>query len=74
MIKDIPYADLDRHFKAPKSLQFCYKRLPRKLKKKIRYCFNHINIKGDINIVLWYTLEFRNPNYKRFLIKQICKV
>ena len=68
----LKYEDLEKHFTAPKVISYNYKRVPRKFKKK----WKHI-LQGDrydfldLNQKLWYILEFTNPNYKRFLIKQI---
>jgi hypothetical protein len=76
MAKYIPYDELEKHFTSPKVISsfFNYKRVPRKLKKK------HIEILSgsrysflDENQKLWYILGLVNPNYKRFLIKQITK-
>ncbi len=65
---EIPYEELDNHFKAPKSLSFTFSKFPRKLKKRLKkvpYC------NGNLNMALWYNLE---ENYKRFIIKKICEV
>ena len=66
------YEDLDKHFTAPKKGSYynCT-RIPRKLKKK----WNKIatNKLLTINQRLWEILGEENPNYKSFLIKQICK-
>lgn len=70
----IPYDELDNHFTAPKIISpfFNHKRIPRKIKKRYAYIF-----KGDIysfltlNQKLWYNLTLINPNYTRFIIKQI---
>lgn len=69
------YNDLERHFKEPKILSSFYnfKRLPRKLKKRIKGYFWISQTDKDINVILWYLLEFNNPDYKRFLIKKICE-
>lgn len=71
------YDDLERHFTSPKVISPCfrYKKLPRKLKKTIdKILIKHtIHIDVDINTKLWYCLDFTNPEYKKFLIKQICK-
>jgi len=67
----IPYEELDKYFTAPKHLNtrpfYNYSKFPRKLKKelkKVKYC------NGDLNVAMWNTME---ENYKRYLIKQICK-
>lgn len=75
MIKKIPYQELEKFFTVPKKLSPFYKdvRIPRKLKKHIK-SFCGVNYMGLTNSErLWYYLEKRNPNYKRFLIKQIVK-
>lgn len=69
------YEDLDKHFIAPKTISPFYKngiKIPRKLKKKVKnYC--GINWTDHDNAQrLWYYMEKTNPNYKSFLIKQIC--
>ena len=66
----ILYEQLEKHFTTPKTIGFNCKRVPRKFKKKWKseldtYSFLTLNQK------LWYILEFTNPDYKRFLIKQI---
>lgn len=72
-INSMLYSELDKHFTAPSNISPFYKgrRIPRKLKKKVkRFCGIHWN--GLTNGQrLWYYLEKSNPNYKRFLIKQI---
>ncbi len=67
-IREIPHEELDKHFTAPKHLNkrpfYSYKRLPRKLKKKLKkvpYCDN-------LNQAMWYSME---ENYRRFLIKKL---
>jgi len=67
------YEDLEKHFTAPKVISpfYNYKRVPRKFKKKWKYIFDNPYL--DINQKLWYILEFTNPDYKRFIIKQIIK-
>jgi hypothetical protein len=72
-MKLIPYEELDKYFTEPKTIQFQYKRIPRKLKKKHKEFFDNCGDWLDLNQKLWYLLEFENPNYKRFLIKMICK-
>ena len=66
------YKDLDRHFTSPKQSGLTSKRVPRKFKKK----WKHI-LQGDrfdfltLGQKLWYIQGLVNPNYNRFLIKQI---
>lgn len=76
-MKRILYNELDKHFTLPKKYNppynqpFKYKRIPRKLKKKIfKISLMRLHRSQDINVNLWYYLEFSNPNYKRFLIKK----
>jgi hypothetical protein len=72
----IEYTELEKHFKAPKCISpfYNFKRMPRKLKKEFKKSM-HNRVGGyeflDINQKLWYILGYTNPNYKRFLIKQI---
>ena len=70
------YEDLDKHFTKPKIISpfYRYKKVPRKLKKKCKKWLeqNYLTTEGlSINQQLWYLLELTNPNYKRFIIKQI---
>ena len=72
----IPYEDLDKHFTAPRVISPFYGddiKIPRKLKKKVKaFCgihWGHLN-NGQR---LWYYMGKSNPDYKRFLIKQICE-
>ena len=75
MVNLIQYEDLDRHFHVPKSFlkqrcHYMFKRLPRKLKKKIKkkgYSDWH-----NINVKMWLLMQEENINYHRFLIKKIC--
>ena len=71
----IEYDVLDKHFIAPKQISPFYKndiKIPRKLKKKVKtFCGIHYSDKSNAQR-LWHYLEKKNPNYKRFLIKQIC--
>lgn len=70
----IPYEVLEKHFIAPKVISpfFNYKKVPRKLKKKYKHILQGDRYSFlDLNQKLWYILELVNPNYKRFLIKQI---
>jgi len=75
MVKLIEYEDLDRHFQVPKSFLkqqgfFSFKRLPRKLKKKLNdKRYNRYNI----NVKMWLLMQEENINYHRFLIKKICE-
>jgi len=65
------YDDLNNHFTAPKIISpfYNFKRIPRKIKKKWKHIFDDPYL--NINQKMWHILEFTNPNYKRFLIKQI---
>lgn len=71
----IPYKDLEKHFTVPKKGASSFYendiKIPRKLKKKVKkFCGTVWN--GNSNGVrLWYYLESKNNDYKRFLIKQI---
>lgn len=70
----IDYFKLDKHFTSPQRLSpfYTYKRIPRKLKKKVKaYCGIHYH-SHTINQNLWHYLEKKNKDYKRFLIKKIC--
>lgn len=71
------YKDLDKHFIRRETISPFYShniKLPRKLKKKVKkWCgiyWPHIST-GQ---ALWYYMECSNPDYKTFLIKQICDV
>ena len=69
------YQDLDKHFTAPERISPFYGdiRIPRKLKKKVKaWCGLSWNGLSS-GQALWYYLEKVNPNYKSFLIKQVCK-
>lgn len=77
MKETIKYEDLEKHFIAPKVISPFFKnvsRVPRKFKKK----WKHI-LYGDrydfLNLgqKLWYIQSLTNPNYNRFLIKQLCE-
>jgi hypothetical protein len=59
------------NFTAPKIISpfYCYKRVPRKFKKKWKHIFDDPYL--DINQKCWYILEFTNPQYKQFIINQI---
>jgi len=69
------YNTLEKHFTAPNktSYSFNYKRIPRKLKKKNKKILNGRYEFLDMNQKLWFILGITNPNYKKFLIKQIIK-
>ena len=72
------YETLEKHFTAPKN-RISYKRLSRKFKKKI----NKFILEGEyelrrakdyeLNVKMWYLRWYLNPDYNRFLIKEICK-
>jgi len=69
------YDELDKHFIAPETISPFYGdiRIPRKLKKKVRkWCGEPFKRLTNAE-ALWYYMEKSNPNYKRFLIKQICQ-
>jgi len=70
-MQKIPYQELERHFTTPKNMPlYGEKRIPRKLKKKVRaFCGVHWN-SSDSGAMLWYYLEKSNNAYSRFLIKQ----
>lgn len=70
------YEDLEKHFTAPIILSPVYPdniKLPRKLKKKVKhYCWIHwVGLTNTQR--LCYYMDKSNPDYKSFLIKQICK-
>jgi hypothetical protein len=70
----IPYEELEKHFTAPKTIGFNYKRVPRKFKKKWKHIlqgerYNFL----ELGQKLWYIQHLTNEDYNRFLIKQICK-
>jgi hypothetical protein len=73
----ISYTELEKHFQAPKTVSAFYKfkRMPRKMKKEWKkYTMNGALINYEflnINQKLWHMLGHTNPNYKRFLIKQV---
>ena len=73
------YETLEKHFSSPKIINV-YKRLPRKFKKRInKFIFNDnkfelVRAKDyELNKKMWYLGWFLNPDYNRFLIKEICK-
>jgi hypothetical protein len=70
----IKYDDLERYFTAPKTISpfYNFNKIPRKLKKKYKNIFQDKLL--DLNQQLWYILELTNPDYKRFLIKQVTKL
>lgn len=63
------YEILEKHFTLPK-VKYVHKKLPRKLKKKLN---KFIVNEKDLNIKMWYLGWFINPDYNRFIIKEICK-
>ena len=68
----ILYEDLDKYFTAPKRISPFYlnnKKVPRKFKKKWKKILSLKFNTLDQN--LWYILEYRNMDYKRFLIKKL---
>lgn len=67
------YHKLEKHFIASKNLKFDYKRVPRKFKKKWKHILQDSYHFLTLNQKLWYILGLTNPDYKRFLIKQITK-
>lgn len=76
MSTKIPYENLEKHYQVPKTFlkqtsHFVYTRLPRKLKKEIKK--KNYSSRHDINVKMWLLMQENNPNYHRFLIKQICK-
>jgi hypothetical protein len=69
------YEELNKSFTAPEIISPFYsvKKIPRKLKKRAKkFCSIHWYGLHN-NQRLWYYLEKKNPNYKRFLIKKICE-
>jgi len=72
------YKELDKHFTTPKDFGIgpMYKdiiRIPRKLKKKVKLsCGIHWKLCTNEQR-LWVYLGDNNNDYKRFIIKQICK-
>ena len=71
----IPYEELEKHFIAPKLISPFFKdvvRVPRKFKKKWKHilCGDRYDFL-DLGQKLWYIQHLTNPNYNRFLIKQI---
>ena len=74
-MKKLHYHDIERHFTAPCVISPFYAdsiRIPRKLKKKAKaFCGCHWSILTNAQRLWWY-LDGVNPNYKTFLVKQIC--
>lgn len=69
------FEDLEKRFTSPVVLGNYYEstRIPRKLKKKVKkYCGVHWNNPTN-GQRLWYYLDKINPDFKRFLIKLVCK-
>ena len=70
----IIYVDLDRHFTAPKVISPFYSddvRIPRKIKKDVKaFCGLHWSLLTNSQR-LWYYLEKKNNNYKRFIMKKV---
>jgi len=71
------YEDLDKHYMKPKNwtpvkMSFFdqYSRIPRKLKKEAK---RKASTSLPLMHILWDALYQKNPNYCRFLIKQIIK-
>ena len=73
------YSTLEKHFSLPKT-KVIHKRLSRKFKKKL----NKFIFEGDkfeltrakdyeLSLKIWYLNWFINPDYNRFIIKEICK-
>lgn len=72
----IKYENLEKHFTAPNRISPFYgdiKKISRKLKKKVKNFCGLTWSSLTNGQRLWYYLEKSNPDYKRFLIKQICK-
>jgi hypothetical protein len=49
-----------------------HKRIPRKLKKKVKKICG-IHLQKDINVNLWYYLGKTNPKHRDYLIKLMCE-
>lgn len=75
-LKMINYYNLDKHYTSPKRISPFYvgiKRIPRKLKKRVKsFCGVSWKLLSNEQR-LWYYLGKSNNNYKRFLIKTIVK-
>ena len=67
------YDDLEKHFTFPIIFYKKHRRIPRKLKKKVKNFCSIFWKSLNNNQRLWYYLEKSNPDYKAFLIKIICK-
>lgn len=69
------YNNLNKRFTSPKSKSispfYNFKRIPRKLKKKVKLFCGVFYNSLSLNQRLWYYLEKQNINYKCFLIKQV---
>lgn len=74
-MKHYLYEDLEKHFTLPKRISPFYEnniKIPRKLKKKVKhFCGIHYNSLTN-GQRLWYYMGSINPNYRNFLIKEIC--
>ena len=57
------------HF--PEKPFYNFKRMPRKLKKRIKKTLEATGSFLNINQKLWYLLEFENKAYRDFLISKI---
>jgi hypothetical protein len=75
----INYKDLEKYFTLPVRMRvitgsfYGNIKIPRKLKKKVKkHCGIHWNLLSS-GQKLWSYMEENNPDYKRFLIKMICK-
>ena len=70
----IDYHKLELHFTAPKvySPFTNHKRIPRKMKKRMKKFMSNFPYKLELNEKIWFWLEYTNPDYKRFLIKKLC--
>lgn len=65
---------MNNKYTLPKIISPFYdvKRIPRKLKKRVKkWCWVYW-AGNDNNVRLWHYLEKKNPDYKRFIIKTIC--
>lgn len=69
----IKYENLEKHFTKGEGPLYGNVRIPRKLKKRVKQ-YMGVHWDGFSNVIrLWDYLGFINPNYKSFLIKEICK-
>lgn len=74
-MKTVDYKDLEKYFTQPEIFSPMYEdtKIPRKLKKKVKkVCGIHWNLCTNSQR-LWIYLGETNNNYKRYIIKQICK-